>query len=977
MRREEQLKRLHGIGGLRGHLPVVRAYLERAADPESVAVGLARIFESGGTPLPHLEGWMALLDASPASVEPLLANPGLLQEIPRSSGSRDRETLERELDEALRDAPTHDARLDHLRSVRVEETLRIAWQDVVEGADLTVTTQRISELAEILLERVLRLEQQRLTEAHGRPWAGSEPVGMAVIAMGKLGGSELNYSSDIDLVYLYGKDGATDGGASGRPLSNREFFHRLAERTTRDVDAATPRGRLYRVDLRLRPEGATGALARSLASSVAYYRQMGETWERQAFLKARAIAGDRGIAQEFVDTVRAWSYGRGLSFQEIASLKRIKGRIEQATITRGEEHSEVKLGYGGIRDVEYVIQFLQLLHGARDPALRHHNSLTSLRLLEARGAILPEERDVLDDAYRFLRRVEHRLQLVQGAQVHTMPQDEAGQLALARRCGFDDATAFRAAYVERAGRVRTVFNRLFRQLFSERDAEQMSETDLLLREPMDEAALSVVLQAHGIAVIPESLACVGRLCVESSPLLRGSPRTRKFLADLFPRLLDALQETPDPGAALHRLERITAHVGARGTLYEAMASDDRLLRLLLDIAGHSRFLTNILERAPGVLDQVMDALATVPDRGLSSFEDIPTATVPTAPDPVGILAHYKELETLRIGLRDISGERPLRETSEDLSRLAEVIVRLAYDRARQEIRQAGSDLVVVALGKLGARELLYGSDLDLVYFWRGAGESRGAESVARRLSALLETPSAHGKLYAVDLRLRPGGSGGRLITTAEGFTDYFARGLGQVWERLAYTRARPIAGPPALCEEVAAALTAAVYGPGFYPQDAEAVAAMRAKLAAAAGPDSLKRAVSGGVVDIEFLAQMHALARGGADPRYRDGNVPAILRLLEEESRLDPQRAADARAAYRFLVSLESRIRIVADLPEDRLPEEPAALRALARRLGYVDTGSCSAEQSLREEHAYHRDVAARAFRDALALFGAKGVPPA
>jgi glutamine synthetase adenylyltransferase len=340
--------------------------------------------------------------------------------------------------------------------------------------------------------------------------------------------------------------------------------------------------------------------------------------------------------------------------------------------------------------------------------------------------------------------------------------------------------------------------------------------------------------------------------------------------------------------------------------------------------------------------ELVDALATETGRGLASFEDIPVATVPSAPDPARLLADYKNLEMLRIGLRDVRGMLGIRELSEDLTRLAEVIVRLAFERARSETRTAGA---------------------------RDGPHLAAATAVARRLSTLLATPTAHGRLYEVDFRLRPGGSAGPLVATPSGFSDYFARGVGQTWERMAYTRARAVAGPPTLCEEIAAAIADTIYPPGLSPDDARAMAEMRTKVAEAGGPDSIKRAASGGVVDLEFLTQLHALSGGRADERFRVGNVPRLLARMKGCGAIEPQRAADLFAAYSFLVTLESKIRIVADLPEDRLPEEPAALRALARRLGYVDSEATPAEDSLRDEYAYHRDVAARAFHEAVAKF--------
>jgi glutamate-ammonia-ligase adenylyltransferase len=400
-----------------------------------------------------------------------------------------------------------------------------------------------------------------------------------------------------------------------------------------------------------------------------------------------------------------------------------------------------------------------------------------------------------------------------------------------------------------------------------------------------------------------------------------------------------------------------------------MIADERLLHVLVTLAANSRFLTGILARAPGVLDELVDLLATDPELGLASFEDIPTATVPTTDDPARILSDYKNLETLRIGLRDLNGTATVRELGADLSRLAEIVVRLAFERARGEVGTSGADLVVFGLGKLGGRELLYGSDLDLVFFCRDDAERGAAAAVAQRLRELLATPTAHGKLYEVDLRLRPGGTGGPLVTTPTGFRDYFNRGLGQCWERMAYTRARAVAGPPTLCEEIQREIEETIYTPGFLASDARAMTAMREKLATAR-PESLKRARSGGVMDLEFLAQMYVLRRGRDDAQLREGNVGRVLDLLQERAFLQPQRAADLLAAYQFLVALESRIRIVADIHEDRLPEDAEALHTLARRLGYVDTGTAKAEETLREEYEYHRGVAARAFASAVKALG-------
>ncbi len=942
------------------------AVLERAADPAAVRIATQRLLEAGADIEPHLAGWLCLIDASPAGVDTVIARPALARDIPRDDGVYQRQLFESTLDEDLARLPSMAARIDHLRQVRVEETLRIAWQDVVAQSDITVVTRRISDLADILMQRLLAEVHAKLSQKYGRPWHGSEPSAIAVIAMGKLGGAELNYSSDIDLIFLYDNDGDTDGGENRRSISNREFFHRLTERVTREANAVTERGRLYRVDLRLRPEGAVGSLARTLASSIKYYQQMGETWERQAHLKARVIAGDRRLGESFVQAVKDWAYGRGLSYEEISAIKRLKQRMESITETRGEEHTEVKQGYGGIRDVEYVIQFLQLLHGSRVPEVRHHNSLTALRLLEGTKAILPEERDILDDAYRFLRVVEHRIMLVRHAQSHRMPDDPKELTALARRCRFETSDEFMSAYRERADAVRGIFNRLFRKIFTERSVAQANETNLLLSETTDLAALARVYEEHGLRDINRATFLIEELTKEQSKWLAGSPRTRQFLASVFPALLDALARTPDPDAALRRFERITSRVGARATLYQAIDADPRLLKMLIDLAGHSRFLCRILERAPGTLDQLVDALATEDDQdGLASFEDIPTDMIPSAVDPARILSDYRNLEMLRIGLRDVRGKQDIVETGEDLTRLAQVIVRLAYERARNP----DTELVILALGKLGTGELTYGSDLDLVYFARDVRAKEKDTRVARRFTKLLDTPNEYGLLYDIDLRLRPGGKGGPLVTTPAEFENYFRLGMGQTWERMAYSRARAVAGSPTLSEEVEERIARAIFEPGFTPEHAREMEEMRAKIAAKGGPTSIKRAQAGGLVDIEFVTQMYALSLGKDEPRFRDGHVAHRLTLLQELGAIDPQRVADLQFSYRFLLTMESKLRLGQDLSAEKLPEDPDARRALARRLGYRAGPLMTAEASFDEEYQYHRDIAARAFREAIAEF--------
>ncbi|WP_242342920.1 bifunctional [glutamate--ammonia ligase]-adenylyl-L-tyrosine phosphorylase/[glutamate--ammonia-ligase] adenylyltransferase [Anaeromyxobacter terrae] len=953
-----------------GRLDEVLALCRLSADPDLALAGVERYLDGAGE-LPadrDLLEALVLLAGSSRMVPALLArDPRLLRRAARSpflARERPEADLHRLLARAVRRLDPDDVPglLRLLRALRAREIVRIALRDL-RRARVKEVTAELSSLATASLDAAIRFHDRRLRARHGPP-AGLEDrepgAGFCAIAMGKLGARELNFSSDVDLIYVYDRDGQTGGE---RPVTHFAYFAKLAELVTEAIAKPTEDGFVFRVDLNLRPDGQNGPIVNSVRAAELYYQSFGRTWERNALVKARPAAGDLAAGDELLRQLEPFVWRRSLDLDVLAEIQAMKARIDARAGAEGKD--DLKLGKGGIREAEFFVSALQLLHGGRadGKALRERAVLPALDRLLFAGVVPAKDGDVLADAYLFLRRAEHRVQMVEGAQTHRLPP--AGErLGLARGMGYATEEAFETALAAHRERVA----RLFGGLLGAAAEEAPLDPELaLLADPDVEAARRAEIASRRGLVDPDRvLAAIDAMARRRTPFSpHGDPAAAVAL------LADALG-TPDPDQAISHLADFAAALSNPGPYFRMLAEHRRVARLLLSLFGTSDFLSKRFLRHPELIDLLLRQDQVLLEKDAARFSadlDERLAALPADLEPddllerqLGELRRFKNEEILRVAIHDIAGTIDLPAIARQLSDLAEVCLERCLELAEGEARAKGvlppSRLCVVGMGKLGGRELGYHSDLDLVFLYRGGGgEHHTAYSrLAQRFMSFLQMPLREGRLYAIDTRLRPSGNQGALVIGTEGFTRYHmgdalpgggardgAAGpvRSQLWERQALLRARHVAGDPAPFAEIEAqVIVPAVYG---RREDRAELAAeirrmrerMESELAKEASRGKNPKTGHGGLVDVEFAAQFLQLAHGHAHPEIRTGSTPVALERLRAAGLLREAEFEALARGYDFLRRVELRLRIVHDFAIDHLPESGPALHQLARRLGY------------------------------------------
>jgi glutamate-ammonia-ligase adenylyltransferase len=904
------------------------------------------------------------------------------------------EQLRAEVDAAFEDS----AVLRTFRRFRQRQILRIGTNDIIRDRPLEEITRDISRVADAALEVALETALRSVGNRLGRPYtSGGQPARVVILAFGKLGGEELNYSSDIDLTLVYDDEGTTRGQRAVS-VSNEEFFGRITSEVVRLLSAHTDEGQAYRVDLRLRPEGHRGPLARSLASTLSYYDQLGRTWERQALIKLRPVAGDLALGEAFLKAIEPFVYRKYLSFSEINEIKVLKRKIEQKAGRAGVHDSDVKTGHGGIRDIEFTIQFLQLLNASDLPEVRQRNTLLAMQALEKAGCLTDQEYHILDDAYRYLRKTEHRLQLLFDLQTHRLPKGEDELRKLARRMGYagspkskvqgpkpvDPLTGFSRDFGEKTELDRRILDHLLHQTFSSEDGQAEPESDLILDPQPEPETIRSVLGRYPFKDPGAAYQLLTQLATESVRFL-SARRCRHFLASIAPRLLRAVAETPDPDLALLNLERVTASLGAKAVLWELFSFNPPSLKLYVDLCATSPYLSDILINNPGMIDELLDSLVLNQPRSAEELRAELAELSRGASDVEPILHSFQDKELLRIGVRDILGKDTIRETTRALSDLAETLLnRIVLLQEAPLAKRFGvptlaegpragqpSRYVILGLGKLGGRELSYHSDLDLVLVYEGDGRTTpptGATrfdrfeltdnfhyftELAQRIIKTMSYQGPLGRLYQVDMRLRPTGKSGSLVIPLSEFQRYYEEGSAQLWERQALTRARVVHGDPAFADLVMKAVESVAYGLPWRADLAEEIRTMRERMEASRTQRDLKRGF-GGIVDVEFLVQLLQLKYAQQIPALRATNTWDALKAARDAGILTEADYDAARQGYDFLRLVESRLRIVHNRSLDELPERHDDLEKLARRLGSQPKAETSAAQQFLDELARH-----------------------
>jgi glutamate-ammonia-ligase adenylyltransferase len=984
------------------------------------------LLENRARPLEKLLQW---LSTSQYFSDLLIANPDYiaLLRVPlrRSPSQKEmQDQLQAEVDAAFEDS----AVLRAFCRFRQRQILRIGTNDISRDRSLEEITRDISRVADAALEVALATALRNVSKRFGEPYtAGGQPARCVVLGFGKYGGEELNYSSDIDLMFLYDEEGVTRGRRV-TSLSNAEFYGRIVSEVVRLLSAHTDQGQAYRIDLRLRPEGQRGPLARSLDSTLSYYDTLGRTWERQALIKIRPVAGDAQLGETFLRAIEPFIYRKYLSFSEINDIKALKRRIEQKAGKAGASNTEVKTGYGGIRDIEFTIQFLQLLNGGDLPEVRQRNTLLAMQALERVGCLTDQEYHILDDTYRYLRKTEHRLQLLFDLQTHRLPEGEEELRKLALRMGYtekqgsgvrdqeseiredresriektadqgndppssilDPLAAFLHDYREKTDLNRMILNHLLHQTFQDSNGQAElggPEADLILDPEPDPETIRRVLGRYPFRDVQGAYHNLTQLAHESVPFLSGR-RCRHFLASIAAPLLRALSETPDPDMALVNLEKVTASLGAKAVLWELFSFNPPSLKLYVDLCAWSQFLSEILITNPGMIDELLDSMVLNQPRSAVELRAELAELCRGAADPEPILHSFQYKELLRIGVRDILGKESIQATTAALSDLAEtILVQIAQWQEPllnkrfgvpylSEGEQAGqcrpaSRYALLGLGKLGGHELSYHSDLDLILVYEGDGRT-GPPASASRFERFELTDNFHfftdlaqriikaagymgptGRLYHVDMRLRPTGKSGSLVIPLSEFRRYYEEGGAQLWERQALTRARVVHGDPAFGRQVMETVEKGAYGLAWRPEWADEVRAMRERLEASRSDRDLKRGF-GGIVDVEFVVQLFQLKYGGRFPVLRTTNTWEALEALRTTGLLEEAEYTTLRESYDFMRLVEGRLRIVHNRSLDELPEAPEDLEKLARRLGCEASDDISAGSRFLTELERH-----------------------
>lgn len=831
----------------------------------------------------------SLLAASEIAAERIVARPELLRWLAdpancmaRSRASRLQQDLRGESPEGV-----GAQRFAGLRRLKSREMIRIALRDVAGLASLEETTADLSTLASVCLDAVLQHWTEELTGRLGDP-----ETPFTILGMGKLGGNELNYSSDIDLIFLYGEEGEVRPG-----FSRHQFFTRLAEKLIATFGENHPEGPLFRVDLRLRPEGDAGPLVRSLESMETYYAGFGETWERMVLIKTRGVAGDEELAYEFSQYLQPFIYPKIISTDILDEVAAVKGRIEKQLSRSDRETRHVKLGRGGIREIEFVTQSLQLLHGARHAFVQEPNTLKALEALAQLDIMDRPTADQLSEAYRFLRRVEHRLQMRKEQQTHSLPEQPEAMEELARGLGFPDRSGFQEELRGHTERVRGVFEKTMGGVGGE-TKEQAHDLGELFREPD---------RARGLL---EEIGGGGRS-------VHVSGRTRRLFEKLEPVLLKELGSRADPDGALTRFTRFIQGYGIRGLLFESLLANPKLLELLCRLFDASRFGSELVFQKP----QLIEEIARSGDLDLAPDAKEHLQRIEAGQGGAGEgLRSYRNEELLRILLRDLLEIAPPWTIIRELSDLAEAcLIQTARENGLEE------QLTVVGLGKFGGRELGYGSDLDVVFV--------GSDSApATTLMQAMTRREKDGVLYSVDPRLRPEGDAGLLVPALDQYRDYF-EGRAQFWEIQALTKSRPVFGPEG---EAFQSWARERWARESSREDLGAlIQEMLDKIYGNRGkdrPDDQFKTGRGGLITVEFTVQALQMRH-----RVESPSTEEALGCLEEGGQLKAGNANTLREAYHFFRFIESTLRRVDNSGVSALPRSDEERQVAIRRLGFAN----------------------------------------
>ena len=841
--------------------------------------------------------------------------------------------------------PTDEASLlTKLRLFRRAVMLRLLWRDsqfAGQPQQVWQTAAEITALAEVTTEAALAWLEDFYAPLWGKPYprgtspakveAGEvKPLRLVVLGMGKLGAGELNLSSDIDLIFAFESQGETLGGK--RSFENQEYFTRLGQKLIALLDKPTAEGFVFRVDMRLRPYGDAGALALSFNALLEYYQQQGRDWERYAMIKARVIAGDKQAGESLLNELRPFVYRKYLDFSAIEALRAMKAMINRE-VRRKSLENNIKLGLGGIREVEFISQVFQLIRGGRDTELQERSIRKVLPIISSLGLMPEEASKELLAAYEFLRDLEHALQGLADKQTQTLPEDEIAQARLAWRCGFTDWPDLYQHLQLIKQQVRQHFN----AIIADPEEEQPEPTKIdealacLWNEQAEPALAEEAFQQAGFKKADASLKVLQSL-YSSRAVANMQPIGRERLNQLMPQLLMAVAATQNPDAALERTLWLVEAVLRRTAYLVLLTENPEALKQLVTICAASPWLAEQLAKMPILLDELLspETLYTPADKNRLQDElrqhltRIPEEDIEALMEA---LRYFRHANVLRVAASDLIAQRHLMKVSDYLTYIAEVLLEKVLNQTLRDLTRrygrprlsngepADSGFIIVGYGKLGGIELGYGSDLDLVFIHDGhptlaSDGEKNLDSVTwfsrlgQRIIHFLATATPSGQLYEVDMRLRPSGNAGLLVSSLKAFADYQAN-QAWTWEHQALVRARVVAGDAQLTQQFNALRGTILGQKRDLAKLKEDVVSMREKMRANLGSKQGEvdlfhvKQDAGGLVDIEFMVQYLVLAYSHAHPQlYEFTDNMRILDALAATGVLPQAKVDSLQEAY-------------------------------------------------------------------------------
>ncbi|MFP4194436.1 MAG: bifunctional [glutamate--ammonia ligase]-adenylyl-L-tyrosine phosphorylase/[glutamate--ammonia-ligase] adenylyltransferase [Desulfosalsimonas sp.] len=841
-----------------------------------------------------------------------------------------------------------------LRRLRQREMVRIAWRDLSERADLFETMADLSAFADACIFEALEFLYTRLCSRFGRPVdseGGAQKL--VVFAMGKLGGRELNFSSDIDLMFAYPEMGETSGGE--KPISNEEFFTKLARRLIDVIGKSSPEGFVFRVDTRLRPYGDAGPLVMSFDAMENYYQLYGREWERYALVKARIVSGDTERGEEFLNRLKPFIYRRYLDYGTFESIREMKQKIVREVARKGL-HNNIKHGYGGIREIEFFGQVFQLIRGGIDPAYQQRSILKVLRVMRSDRCITGEVYEELTSAYIFLRNTENRLQMYDDMQTHALPDSPGAMARLAESMGFESTEGFFEKLGHHMSRVHFHFNELLSPEDPGAESESRKRLEGVWFSPEDRERGSELLASAGFDE-PDSVLRLLSDFRQKAGIGKDGNLAEDRLNRLMPQVLNAAAETDRPAMVLKRLMPLLESILNRSCYISLLLENHGALGHLVELTRISPWIVSFLSTHPLLLDELLDLRSLYAPLGRQELAEelwhrlsnLPEDDLEYQMDEIRV---FKQVNTFRIVAADVTGHLPLMKVSDRLTYLAETVLEAALHLTwRQMVERYGRPsgvgtepgeigFAAIAYGKLGGYELGYSSDLDLVFLHTARpGSTEGGRlrpidnseffgRLGQRIIHFLSAPTATGKLYEIDTRLRPSGNAGVLVSRIEAFEEY-QRENAWIWEHQALIKARPVVGDSRVAERFGRIRWDVIAMEREPLTLARSVLEMRSRMRRARAPakkDSFDlKHDPGGVIDIEFIVQFLILRHGHEYAELgrwtdvvRQLNALALCGIIED---LEAHALKQAYLIYRYFVHRMNLQEKRAVLPQNRFSE--------------------------------------------------------